>query len=181
MPSLQIDKQNGQVHLPDGSSIGPDLTQGKFKASPTFGQATSRDYGTLPFIHYQFNGGQIDGKILQVSLCFYAEVLLDVSLTANFYPPEAKDWSHYSLEVEAKTKQFHDQLLEAMLGRPSRGGSVVRHRLPKIEKTLDRPLAWKYEWGNVTSSHDNKGGGTYIVVNYGDRKREANAEYSKRR
>lgn len=121
------------------------------------------------------------GSFFLVSLCFYDQVLVDVSLTADLYPPGPKDWSSYSLKVEAATKQFHDRLLEAMFGKPTKGGSFFLGRLPEGEATLERPLCWTFPWGTVSSYHDSKGGRTAITVSYGNRKEVAAKAYCSRR
>lgn len=106
--------------------------------------------------------------------------LLGGTVPEDLYPPGPKDWSRYSLEVEAKTKQFHDRLLEGMFGKPSKGGSFLLGRLPEGPETLERALSWRFPWGAVCSGHDSKGGGTYITVSYGNRHEEASKAYRRR-
>jgi hypothetical protein len=177
---MQIDRENGTVRLPNGLEIGPALTQDAFRALPDSQHARSQEYGTLPWIHYHLPGGHIDGKEILVSLCFYDQLLVSVSLSADLYPPGPKDRSRYSLEVEAATKQFHDCLLEQMLGKPSKAARFPFGRLPDVKETLERRLRWDFPWGSVFSSHDSKGGGTDITVRYGNRVEEANKEYRRR-
>jgi hypothetical protein len=172
-PATQIDRENGAVNLPNGLEIGPALTQDEFRALPYSHHARSQDHGTLPWIHYQLSGGHIDGKELLASLCFYDQLLVELSVTADLYPPGPKDCSRYSLEVEAATKQFHDSLLDQLLGRPSKGAGVLVYCLPEEQKTLEQPLRWDFPWGSVYSYHDPKGGATYITVGYRNRKIEA--------
>ena len=105
-------------------------------------------------------------------------MLVDVRVTADLYPPGPKDWSNYSLDVEAATKQFHDRLVERTLGSPSDGGSW--RRLPEGQPTLERPIGWRFTWGRASSHHNSRGGGTYITISYGDRKEEANKAYGRR-
>jgi hypothetical protein len=180
MPSLRIGAQDGTIDLPNGLSISPSLSQDVFRASPAFANARSQDYGTMPWIHYHFPGGNSDGKELLVSLCFYDQILVYVSLCADLYPPGPKDWSNYSLAIQATTKQFHDRLLAQMLGKPTKGGSLFLGQLPKGEVTLKRPLFWRFPWGHIYSSHDLKGGGTNITISYGNRKNEAEKAYRSR-
>lgn len=174
---MQIDRENGVVVLPNGVTISPTLTQDAFCALPAGRESQSQDYGTLPWIHYRLSGGDIDDKEILVSLCFYDQMLVRASLTANHYPPGPRNWSSYSLEVEAAIKHFHDRLLEKLLGRPSKGPSFLLHRLPEGEGTLSRPLEWRFPWGKLCSTHDSKGGGTFIRVSYGNRYQEASELY----
>lgn len=175
---MQIDRENGTVRLPSGLEIGPALTQDAFCALPGSGSARKHDHGKLPWIHYRLSGGEVDGKELLASLCFYDQLLVYVSISANLYPPGPNDWSDYSLDVESETKRFHDRLLEEILGSPSDGGSWSR--LPGGQGTLERPLGWRFPWGRVSSSHDSRGGGTYITISYGNRHEEANNAYRRR-
>jgi hypothetical protein len=175
---MQIDRENGTLRFPDGVEIDPALTQDALRALPTGTNAQSWDCGTLPWIHYDLSGGQVDGKELLVSLCFYDQVLVRVSITTDLYPPGPKDWSNYSLDVQAATKRFHDLLLEKVLGPPSDGGSC--HPLPTDQAILERPLGWRFPWGRVFSYHDSRGGGTRIDISYGDRLEEATKAYERR-
>lgn len=177
-PTLRIDKHSGSISFPIGVVIAPDLTQDAFRAMLPLPDARSWDCGTLPYIHYSFSGGDVDGKELLVILCYFDQSLLYVSLTANFYQPGEREWKDYSLEIEASTKQFHDQLLARLLGKPSKGGSFFFKHLPEGMATLDRPLSWRYPWGCINSGHDQKGGGTYITVAYGNRRDEAHKAYN---
>src|SRR5262245_52106761 len=106
---MHIDQQSGTITLPNGASISSALTQNEFRTTPEFAHAQSHDCGTLPWIHYQFGGGQIAGKDLLARVCFYDQLLVDVTLAVDHYPPGPRDWSHYSLEIESETKHFHDR------------------------------------------------------------------------
>jgi hypothetical protein len=178
---MLFNRENGTVRFPNGLTIGSALTQEAFLASPASRNARSQDYGTLPWIHYHLSGGQLEGRELLVSLCFFDQILVHLSVTANFYPSGLKDWSNYSLDVEATTKQFHDRLLEQMLSKPSKGGTFIFRRLPDRQHTLERPLCWRLPWGTVSSFHDPKGGGTYIGVSYGNRRKEAQSAWRRLR
>jgi hypothetical protein len=177
---MRIDHGNGGVTLPSGLAISPALTQDSFRALPAFQGAQQHDYGTLPWIHYHFSGGRVEGHELLVSLCYYDQLLVYVSMTADLYPPGPKDWSQYSLDVEAATKEFQDRLLVGMFGKPSESGSFLLGGLSKGRETLERPLRWDFPWGSVFSAHDSKGGGTAITVRYGDRLEQASRAYAQR-
>ena len=174
---MHIDRHDGAVGLPNGIRIDPAVSQEQFRNGPASAFARSEDYGTLPWIHYRLRGGEMDGKELLVSLCFYDEMLVEVSMTVDLYPPGAKDWSSYSLAVEAETKRAHDHLLAEMFGDSSRADRLFSSGLAEPDATLQRPLHWTFPWGLVSSVHDSKGGGTFITVNYGNRKEEANKAY----
>jgi hypothetical protein len=119
----------------------------------------------------------LEGRDLLTSLCFYDQTLLCVELTTTLLPPGERDWSHYSLDVEAATKEFHDQVLEQTLGNPSRSRRMPVGDLRSNRSTLARPLTWIFRWGKVMSFHDSIGGGTYIRVSYGNRLEQACRAY----
>jgi hypothetical protein len=179
--SLHIDRRDGLVTLPNGFVIGAHLSQDEFCSSEWFAGATMRDVGTCPFIHYQFSCGDVEGKPLLTNLCFYDQMLLSIDLEADLYPAGAKDWSDYSLEVEAATKRFHDDLLRRMLGEPASYGMASNSQRKPSQAILDAPYTWSFPWGNVGSYHDQKGGGTFIKISYGNREEEASKAYRARK
>lgn len=178
---MQIDRDNGTVRLFNGLEIDPAMTQDAFRALPAGRDAQPRDYGTHPWIHYQLSGGRIDDHDLIVSLCFYDQMLVYVNMSVDLYPPGPKDWSNYSLDVEAATKQFHDRLLAGMLGEPSTSAAFLPGGMLDAKETLGQPLRWDFAWGAVSSYHDSKGGGTFMTVSYGNRRQEASEAYRQRR
>jgi hypothetical protein len=170
---MHIDAHSGAVTLPDGFVVTATLTRDAFRQSETFANARADHAGTPPWIHYQFNAGRLDGKELLVNLQFHDQVLVSVSVTVDLYPPGPKDWSNYSLDVEAATKDFHDRLLERQLGEPAEPPQVSSAHLTPARATLARPRNWAFAWGAAASVHDTKGGGTFIMVQYGNRREEA--------
>jgi hypothetical protein len=173
---MLIDSNTGNMHLPSGFVITSAMTQTEFQNTPWSKKAKARDVGTFPYIHYSFDGGLIQGKKLLMSICFYAEKILYISLTVDLYPPGERDWDSYSLETEAETKEFHDTLLKIELGEPHIKDALELGS-PSIPKTLNQPVRYTYEWGEVYSGHDTKGGGTRIMVSYGRRREEAAEDY----
>lgn len=177
---MLIDKKNGDVLLSNGFKIHADLTQSSFKNTPYFEKATAEDHGTLPFIHYHMNGASLEHKPIHVSLCFYGEILLEVSISASLYPPDSKSWKDYSLDIEAQIKDFHDEQLKEILGKPHKKYGLRGKKWPRHQKSLKYSYEYTYHWGRVFSCHDERGGGTYIFVSYGNRKQEAKEDYRRR-
>jgi hypothetical protein len=178
---FNIDHTAGTVSLPNGNAISPSLSQDAFRQSAMFPKARAQDFGTLPWIHYHFSGGAIEGHELFTSLCFYDQMLVYASLSANLYTPGVFDWSNYSLDVEAATKELHDRLLNQLLGKPTRSTRLSVGQLLPEQATLARPLTWQFPWGQVGSGHDFKGGGTCITISYGNRREEACRLYESKR
>jgi len=169
MEMIDINRDNGAILLPNQYSLSPSLTRESFQNSEMFSHAQSRNPGTISWMHYSFSGGKVSGRDLLVRLCFYDQILVSADMTVDMYPPGPKDWSDYSLDVEAETKKFHDNLLEKILGRPAASDFLPNINLAAGQECLCRPLKWIFPWGIVRSSHDFKGGGTYMMVSYGNR------------
>src|SRR5688572_25318733 len=103
---MYIDRYTGIVTLPNSYTLGPSLSHEGFRASDVFAHARSN--GTSPWLQYRFSGGHIEGNELLVSLDFYDQMIVSINISADLYPPGVKDWSNYSLDVEAAIKDFHD-------------------------------------------------------------------------
>lgn len=180
MPSFQIHPDTGQIDLPNGLTIPPSLTLDDFCHDPAYAQAQCRNQGTSAWSHHHLPGGPIDGHELLAVLCFYDQMLVNVDLTADLYPPGPKDWSRYSLDIEAAAKQFHDRLLEQMFGPPTHREHIFPGSLPRTQSALEIPLRWDFSWGQIFSSHDFNGGGTSIILRYADRTEQANRLHQER-
>jgi hypothetical protein len=172
---MNIDPTDGTLSLPSGLTIGPDLTQAVFRDSAAGVAARRLEFGVPPFMHFDIVGGQIDGKDLLVRLCFFDQMLVRIELSIDLYPPEAHDWSHYSLNVEAETKALHERLLLHLLGPPT-SGALGNSGDPRGREAWKHLVQWTFPWGRIASCHDSKGGGTFIAVDYGDRMQQANAD-----
>jgi hypothetical protein len=176
-PMLSISPSNGTVNLPNGISISADLTQAELLDSGSFGTATARDNGTLPWIFYSFSAGEIDQHPLLAQICFYDQLLVSVDLCANLYAPGELSWSNYSLDVESAIKSFHDELLTNMLGACSVKDGYRSQFVPESQRNLFETRTWNFPWGKVHSTHDDRGGSTMIFVQYGDRRDDCAAKY----
>jgi hypothetical protein len=165
------------VTFPNGCSIGSDCTQEAFRDSAVGAGARSWNCGTLPWIHYGFDGGDIDGNDLIVSLCFYDQLLVYVEFSVSLYRADQRDWAHYSLDIEAAQKALHERILREQFGKPSIGASLLSNRFPTQHDILNQRVDWHFKWGQVSSCHDSKGGGTFVRVSYGDRMGRATAAY----
>jgi hypothetical protein len=170
---MHIDPNTGAVTFPNGFAVGADLTQDAFRDSAMLAQARTDPAGVPPWMHYHFSGGQLEGKELLASLLFYDQMLVSVTVTADLYPPGPKDWSNYSLDVEAATKEFHDRLLTRLLGSPTESPEMSAAGFTRAQATLARPQTWVLPWGSVWSGHDTKGGGTSVMIHHGNRREEA--------
>lgn len=176
---MRIIREDGTVSFPNGAAIGGSTTQRTFRLTPVFSDAQCKDNGTLPFVYFQFSGGKFRGKELLVLVYFYGELLVSISISADLYPEGNWDWSHYSLDVQAETKSFHDSLLESMLGPPTRK-FMQPNQDEGVLSTLHQPLQWEFDWGSVHSGHDWNGGGTSIAISYGNRREETSKVYQGR-
>lgn len=180
MNELDINANNGTICLPNKFIVSSSLTQANFRNSEMFSDAQIRAPGTPPWIHYLFSGGLISNRDLYVNLCFYDQEIVYVKLNVGFYPPGPKDWSNYSLDIEAKTKNFHDKILVKILGNPGEAIPIPNMTIESSHKTLTIPFKWIFQWGTVLSTHDSKGGGTFMMLKYGNRHEAAIKDYRKK-
>jgi hypothetical protein len=105
-------------------------------------------------------------------------MLVSVQISANFHPPGPLDWSNFSIDIEVATKQFHDRLLESLLGKPTTVTSISGRDPQNPEANLETFSTWTFPWGKIVSGHDSRGGNTSITVNHGNRQEEANRAYN---
>jgi hypothetical protein len=171
--ALSIDKQTGALRLPTGDDIGSDLTQDAFRASALGQRARSADYGTLPWIHYYFAGGRVCDRDLQVSLCFYDQMLVYATVQADLHAAGPNDWANFSLDTESATAEFHLELLTSLLGAATRVTVIPGSGRAELERMHE----WIYEWGRVTAGHSSRDGNTSFGFQYADRFEEARRRY----
>ena len=176
MVPMFIDQDTGRIELPNGFVVTPALDKSGFKGSAFFHLATPYDYGTPPFQWYRLEGGQLDGHMLTISLCFYGKTLVSVHASINLYPTTPPRWEDGTIEIQSEEKRFLDTLLLDALGDP-------HERVPTpgdSDLGLDYALSYSYPWGNVWSGYDGRAGFASIVVTYGSRLEDAQQDYRKR-
>ncbi|HEY3739674.1 MAG TPA: hypothetical protein VGL53_07515 [Bryobacteraceae bacterium] len=167
---MDIDEKDGTVTLSNGLVIRPDLTRGEFEAVSTGGSAS----GSPPWSHHRIAGDVADGREILASVCFHGELLVSVDLCAGLYPAGQVGWEHYSDEIEAATKDFHDHLLEHLFSKHLTAKTFeAPGELSRDPALLKRTVEWKFAWGSVVSHHDPRSSTTSITVLYGNRLAEA--------
>jgi hypothetical protein len=67
--------------------------------------------------------------------------------------------------------------VEKVLGKATEEIHLPNMNLSPAHECLTRPLKWGFPWGTVRSAHDFNGGGTYIMISYGNRRDEATKAY----
>ena len=158
-----IDKNTGTIELPNGLVISTEFSRIDFENSVFFSEATPYDYGTPPFQWYRLNGGQLDGHMLNINLCFSHDVLEKFSTSANFSQSNPRKWENFSLDNERQSKAFHDQLLQKLFGDPHK--KTLMHdgvNQPGLEYRFD----YYFKWGQVWSLYDSRIGSADIGVKY---------------
>ncbi|MCA9257491.1 MAG: hypothetical protein KDA33_17710 [Phycisphaerales bacterium] len=176
---LSINRFTGELALPIGASIGPDTTRDAFASDPVFAEA--RNAGSPPpYVTLSFDAGELDHRPLLASVTFYEQTLLSISLTIDAYGPGAT-WDDYSLESEARSKLLHEALLTRLLGEPTHRDHRFAFGKSGAEEILTQPVTWEFAWGRAISSHDSKGGGTYITLAFGNRMNDARRAFDARR
>ncbi len=169
-----IDKNTGTIEFPNGLAITTELDKAGFENSAYFGRATPYDHGTLPFQWYSLDGGQVDGRILGVRICFYSNLLVSVEANASFYQPSQEKWENFSFEIESQAKAFHDELLRNQLGKPHKR---ISRPVGQNQPVLDYCIEYRYKWGTVWSGYDERGGSSSIIIGYGSRLKDAQDHY----
>ena len=172
-----IDPQTGAVTFPSGYLIDSDLSQDGFKTSKMSGQAQARHSGTLPWMQYHLSCGFLEGAEVLVVLWYYGQMLVSVDIPTTRLPPEDRNWSNYSVDVEAATKAFHDHILERMLGKPTKSECHSFVSVAPAHATLACPHVWTFRWGTVCSAHNFQNGDSSITMCYGDRGDKARQAY----
>ena len=144
---MKIDSNAGSIALPEiGAVILPALTRAQFLATSAFSEA-SESVRNEPWCSYRLPGipqPHTDTELIIV-LQFHGESLVWLSLchdAARF----GNSWADASEERELARKVFHDRWLAGSL----------------------RLRAGKHAWGEVSSFHDAKSGGSSIIVRYAD-------------
>jgi hypothetical protein len=183
MCGFWIEQDNGTVKLPNDFVIDADLTQDQLRQSALMKDARAFDCGTLPFIHFDIDAGEIQNKPVLGRLSFYDQLLLSIDLTVDLYPVDQHGWEYYSLDVEKQTKRLHEQILVDMLDSPtpqmklSQFMNKISDKLLNHDRAWEKPMCWNYVWGTVGSYYDSRGGSTGIIIHYAGRHEKANRDY----
>ncbi len=180
MSSINLYKSDGTITLPNGSSIHDDITLDYFKSAIEFAGAKKQALGTPPWVHLRFLPGYVDDHELIASICFYDQLLVSVSLTINLYKTGKSDGAAVSADTELETKSLHERLLRKLLGSPTRHGGTNAAAPTDESERLNCPFYWEYHWGEIASYHDAESGGTFIKIEYGNRRKESNQAHESR-
>lgn len=168
---MDIEEKDGTVTLSNGLVIRPDLARDDFEDRFTVDGVRPQSSGSPVWSHQRIPGDVTDGREILASVCFHGQKLVSVDLCANLYPAGAVGWEHYSDEIEAATKDFHDRLLQHLFAKHA---SAKTFQAPAAELSRDpailkRTVEWPFPWGKVVSQHDPRSSTTSILVMYGDR------------
>lgn len=131
-----------KIHVSDGNiefacgGVSRGLRAADFLASP-LGSGAEVVVESLPYVTYRIR----PEPGIAVSLMFEAQELRDVGWAMDLPGEVASDWS---VETEIRRKKLHDDWLASELGTPP----------------------YRYPWGSVHSSYDDKGCASDIIVAY---------------
>lgn len=180
MSSINLYKSDGTITLPNGSSIHDNITLDYFKSAIEFAGAKQQSNGTPPWVYLRFLPGYVDDHELIATICFYEQLLVSVSLTINLYKTGKPDGAAVSAETELETKSLHERLLKKLLGSPTRYGGTNAAAPTDDSERLNCPSYWDFHWGEISSHHDAESGGTFITIEYGDRRNISNQAHENR-
>lgn len=131
-----------KIHTSDGTiefargSVSRDTNKAEFLAS-RLGRDAETAVEKAPYATYRIRPESGIGT----TLSFKQQTLLDVGWAIDLPGETANDWS---VESELRRKQLHDDWLLKELGAPP----------------------YRYAWGSIDSSYDDKGCASAIIVTY---------------
>lgn len=141
-----FDPATGTLTADDGAEIGPELTKTGFLASAL---AAGAEFLVANEPHRSWSVARsIGGRPFRVGLWFEGERLAMVVAVLDD-PSYGRSWADWSREREDARKAAHEAWLAAFD--------------PSIGDGRD------YPWGFVSSTYDDRSGGSEIVIRYGER------------
>jgi hypothetical protein len=140
-----FDRDMGTLTLYDSLVIRPNLTRQEFEASE-LARRSEPLVNNPPWMSYALPKGTRKGREVGAQIYFEGERLQRVDLIfARIDGP--KSWAEWTRENEMEIQRYHDALLLEEFGPPEH----------------DR---YRFEWGEVASVYDDKGGFSLIAVVY---------------
>ncbi len=138
-----IDKKTGAIHFPEWSeSLSPVTSREKFLRSTLVQNANIQVQNELYCSWWLKPTKWEDGKWWVVVVYFEGEKLIQVRLAASDHEM-GRRWDEWSEESEKRLNEYHMELVQRLLG-----------------------LSYRFPWGNVETSYDEKSGGSFIIITY---------------
>ena len=138
-----IDKTKGHIRLNDSIKIEPNSSFDLIERQELGGIQEIRDMGN-GYKWLDIKNIQIDNQYFNMSLCFKEEILSQLTMMINDNPFDLNsDWNSWNEKVE-------------------------KEKLKKYENWLNQELdkERKFNWGEVWSSYDPRGGFSSIMITY---------------
>lgn len=133
--------KNGILALPDGFTISRALTKSEFLAAKKGEAAVIVE--NPPFFSYKLPPIQLHGVRMILTLYFAQEQVREIHLFP-LWDITSDGWSHQQSAAAEGAKRQNDQWLAQILGPPP----------------------YKYKWGEIMSTLDQKSGYSQIIVRY---------------
>jgi hypothetical protein len=174
---MRVDARTGEVALPNGFSFSANLTQSQFEAVKLHDPAQVYHHHT-PWMYFPFIAGQLEGKPLKVSPCFYREVLTHMEFQVMLHPERASSWDDFSYMVEEQMQTIHARLLQQWFGPPHQ--KVRDGMVDEAFPALADSLIYTFRWGSVWCGFDQRSSSAAAGVRYTKQDTWARKDYERR-
>ena len=140
-----LDAQTGKLSFDDPAiTISPGFTKAEFLSSSLAANARPGNQNH-PWVRFAFQPIQARGETWAGDVCFQNDRLYSVSLSI-VRKEFGSSWEDWSEEKELARKALHDHVLFELLGRTAE--------------------EYRFAWGTVSSTYDQKGGESSIHLQY---------------
>lgn len=148
------------------ATLGPGATLDWFEQSPLCARA-EMNYGPGG-VGASLRDASVLGRHAHVGLRFDRGLLRRVTLFVCL-SDDASGWDGWTLSQELKRKRAHDELAEALFGRTLLP-SVIEIEGQAVWLGTDgtHPVHARFDWGEVLSAYDSKGGFSELQITYAD-------------
>ena len=160
---------DGQFSIDD-----PHATLGPSSSLEWFEQSSLRPRAEMDYdaggVGASIRGVSMLGRHANVGLRFIRGPLRRVSLFVCL-PDDATGWDGWTLTQELKRKRAHDELAEALFGQALRPKSIETDAKPVwLGEDGTQPNHARFDWGEVLSIFDSKGGFSELHITYADQR-----------
>lgn len=175
---MVVDAKTGTITLTSGFLLSPSTTRTNFEAARLHDPARVSNPGT-PWFYFPFQDGNVDGKYLGVTPCFYKSALVSVNFGVHHYPESATSWENFSLETEEQAQRSHAEMLEMWFGPPHTcsPSGFQDAKFPLLHRTL----GYSFVWGHAWSGFDQRAHFVSAGLRYSKNDAWASADYDKER
>ena len=149
-----------EISIPK-ARLASETTIDDFTKSNLFAEARSLGENP-PYARYQIGPVTAWSETCYAILYFRAGRLSEMQIAVS-REEDGTSWADWSEEKELVKKQFHERLLQGMLG------SRQREHAQGSSDPRSSPVRYEFPWGVGMSVYDPKGGSSSISVRYAEK------------